>query len=66
MEKINRRRFLYSGALSLTGLSALSAAGILNQGFAPVNATIDQYGITLGGQGWLHVYFLYAEYDTGH
>ena len=49
MEKINRRRFLYSGALSLTGLSALSAAGILNQGFAPVNATIDQVKLGITG-----------------
>ncbi len=49
MEKINRRRFIYSGALGLTGLSTLSAAGILSEGFAPVNATVDK--VNLGKSG---------------
>ena len=49
MEKNNRRRFLYSGAIGLTGISALSAAGILNQGFAPVNTTVDK--VKLGQTG---------------
>ena len=49
MEKINRRRFIYSGALGLTSLSALSATGILSEGFAPVNATVDK--VKLGNTG---------------
>ena len=50
MEKIDRRRFLYSGTLSLSGYAALSAVGLLNQGFAPLNnATVDQ--VKLGHTG---------------
>ena len=49
MAKINRRKFIYSGAVSLTGLAALSATGIVSQGFAPVNAMVDQ--VKLGQTG---------------
>jgi len=49
MKKINRRDFLYSGAVSVTGMAALSGVGFLNQGFTPANAIIDQ--VKLGETG---------------
>ena len=49
MEKIDRRRFLYSGAVSLSGYAALSAVGLASQGFAPLGATVDQ--VKLGNTG---------------
>ena len=49
MEKINRRAFLYAGAVGLTGYAALSATGILNPGFLPANGLVDQ--VNLGQSG---------------
>ncbi len=49
MKKINRRDFLYTGSISLTGYAALSGAGILSQGFAPGNATVDKVKLGLTG-----------------
>lgn len=49
MEKINRRSFIYTSAVGLTGYATLSAAGMISQGFAPATATIDK--IKLGNTG---------------
>jgi len=49
MKRINRRSFLYTGTVSMTGLAALSAAGIVSQGFSPVNAEVDK--VKLGQTG---------------
>jgi len=49
MKKINRRSFLYSGAVSATGIAAFSGLGILNQGCTSVNPIIDQ--VKLGQTG---------------
>lgn len=49
MEKINRRSFIYTGAVGLTGYAALSATGLISQGFAPSTATIDK--VKLGNTG---------------
>jgi len=48
MEKINRRNFIYTGAVGLTGYTALTS-GLVNLGFAPVTATVDQ--VKLGKTG---------------
>ncbi len=49
MEKINRRAFLYAGAIGLTGYAALSATGVLNQAILPANGGVDQ--VKLGQSG---------------
>jgi len=49
MKKINRRSFLYTGTVSMTGYAALSVAGIVSQGFSPANALIDK--VKLGQTG---------------
>jgi 1-deoxyxylulose-5-phosphate synthase len=49
MEKINRRAFLYAGAVGLSGYAALSATGILNPGFLTANGVVDQ--VKLGQSG---------------
>ena len=49
MEKINRRAFLYAGAIGLTGYAALSATGVLNQALLPANGGVDQ--VKLGQSG---------------
>lgn len=49
MEKIKRRSFIYTSAVGLTGYAALSATGLINQGFAPATATIDK--VKLGNTG---------------
>jgi len=49
MEKINRRSFIYTSTVGLTGYAALSASGMISQGFAPATATIDK--VKLGNTG---------------
>ena len=49
MEKINRRSFIYTGAVGLTGYAALTATGLANMGFIPATATIDK--VKLGKTG---------------
>jgi predicted aldo/keto reductase-like oxidoreductase len=49
MGKINRRSFIYTGAVGLTGYAALSATGLISQGFAPATTTIDK--VKLGNTG---------------
>lgn len=49
MDRINRRKFIYTSAVGLTGYAAISAAGIASQGFTPAIAKVDQ--IKLGKTG---------------
>jgi 1-deoxyxylulose-5-phosphate synthase len=49
MEKINRRNFIYTSAIGLTGYAALAVTGLASQGFAPVTATVDK--VKLGKTG---------------
>jgi predicted aldo/keto reductase-like oxidoreductase len=49
MDRINRRKFIYTSAVGLTGYAAISAAGIASQGFTPATAKVDQ--IKLGKTG---------------
>jgi predicted aldo/keto reductase-like oxidoreductase len=49
MDKINRRRFLQTGTLGLTGLAALSTSSLASMGFAPSNVTVDK--VKLGSTG---------------
>jgi len=49
MEKINRRNFIYSSAIGLTGYAALSATGLTSTGFTPATATVDK--VKLGNSG---------------
>jgi len=49
MEKINRRSFIYTSALGLTGYVALAATGFTSLDFAPATATIDK--VKLGNTG---------------
>lgn len=49
MEKINRRRFLQTGAVGLTGYAALAATGFAAQGFKPSTASVDK--VKLGNSG---------------
>ena len=49
MEKINRRSFIYSSAVGLTGYAALTATGLSGLGFTPATATVDK--VKLGNTG---------------
>lgn len=49
MEKINRRSFIYSSAIGLTGYATLTATGLAGLGFKPATATIDK--VKLGNSG---------------
>ncbi len=49
MEKINRRSFLHTSAIGLTGYAALTATGFAVQGFTPSTASIDK--VDLGKTG---------------
>jgi len=49
MEKINRRSFIYSSAVGLTGYAALTATGLTGMGFTPATATVDK--VKLGNSG---------------
>ncbi len=49
MEKINRRNFIYTSAIGLTGYAAFTATGLASQGFTPVTATVDK--VKLGKTG---------------
>ncbi len=49
MDRINRRRFIYTSAVGLTGYAALSAAGIVSEGFTPANVRVDK--VKLGKTG---------------
>lgn len=49
MEKINRRSFIYSSAVGLTGYAALTATGLTSMGFTPATATVDK--VKLGNTG---------------
>jgi 1-deoxyxylulose-5-phosphate synthase len=49
MERINRRKFIYTSAVGLTGYAALNAAGLPVQGFTPVTGSIDK--VRLGNSG---------------
>ena len=51
MEKINRRSFIYTSAVGLTGCAVLTATGLASQGFTPITATIDK--VKLGNSGLL-------------
>ncbi len=49
MEKISRRKFIFNGAVGLTGYTALVATGITGMGFSPANAVVDK--VKLGNSG---------------
>ena len=49
MEKINRRKFIATGAVGLTGFAALAATGMAGMGFSPANAIVDK--VKLGNSG---------------
>ena len=49
MEKINRRSFIYTSAVGLTGYAGLAATGFASQGFTPATASIDK--VKLGKSG---------------
>jgi len=49
MEKINRRSFIYSSAVGLTGYAALTATGLTGMGFTPAIAAVDK--VKLGNTG---------------
>lgn len=49
MEKINRRSFIHTSAVGLTGYAALATSGLAGQDFVPATATIDK--VKLGNTG---------------
>ena len=49
MKNINRRRFLQTGTLGLTGLATLSTSSLASLGFAPSATTVDK--VKLGKTG---------------
>ncbi|MEI6142499.1 MAG: aldo/keto reductase [Mariniphaga sp.] len=49
MQNINRRRFLQTSTLGLTGLAALTTSSLTSLGFAPSNVTVDK--VKLGKTG---------------
>ena len=49
MEKISRRKFIFNGAVGLTGYTALMTTGITGMGFSPANAVVDK--VKLGNTG---------------
>ena len=49
MKNINRRKFIQTGALGLTGLATLTTSSLTSLGFAPSNASVDK--IKLGNTG---------------
>ena len=49
MKNINRRKFIQTGALGLTGLATLTTSSLTSLGFAPSNAYVDK--IKLGNTG---------------
>jgi len=49
MEKINRRSFIYSSTVGLTGFAALTATGLTSMGFTPATAIVDK--VKLGNTG---------------
>ena len=49
MKNINRRRFLQTGAMGLTGLATLTTSSLTSFGFTPANAFVDK--VKLGNTG---------------
>lgn len=49
MKNINRRRFLQTGALGLTGLATLTTSSLTSFGLSPANAFVDK--VKLGNTG---------------
>ena len=49
MNKINRRSFIYTSAVGLTGYAALNTTGLISQGFTPATASVDK--VKLGNTG---------------